>query len=115
MQKWLPDLAAPIREVTTSLIEAMLSHQPWVWNETQYIGSVHGEIGIVTQIVLSDPSYAHKVEAKLSSLLNLQVGKVSHYISLQAYNYSDGRRQGIDVQILGTARTIDHKFGLLTK
>jgi hypothetical protein len=33
---------------------------------------VHGEIGIVTQIVLSDAPYAPKLENKLLSLLKLQ-------------------------------------------
>lgn len=74
MGKWLPSLAAPINKAITSLIEAMLPQQPWVWHGKQYIGLVHGEIGIVTQIVLSDSSYAPKLESKLVSLLELQVG-----------------------------------------
>jgi hypothetical protein len=54
------------------LIEHLLNQEPWIWSGCQYCGSVHGEIGILAQIVLSDPSYAPKLEAKLSSLLNLQ-------------------------------------------
>ena len=74
LRKWLPSLTVPINEVITLLIEAMLPQQPWVWLGKQYIGLVHGEIGIATQIVLSDPSYALNLESKLLSLLELQVG-----------------------------------------
>jgi hypothetical protein len=72
MRQWLPDLAPAINSVITSLIEAMLPQQPWVWAERQYLGTVHGDIGILTQIVLSDASYAPKLESRLLSLLKLQ-------------------------------------------
>ncbi|TVY87711.1 LanC-like protein-like protein [Lachnellula willkommii] len=72
MRKWLPDLATTINTVITSLIEAVIPQQPWVWGGRQYLGTVHGEIGILTQIVLSDPSYAPKLQSKLLELLALQ-------------------------------------------
>ncbi|KAE9381869.1 hypothetical protein N431DRAFT_425458 [Stipitochalara longipes BDJ] len=72
ISRWLPHMTAKINQVVTSLIEAILPEQPWVWSGRQYLGTVHGEIGILTQVILSDPSYAPKLEAKLLSLLNLQ-------------------------------------------
>lgn len=72
MRKWLPDMNETIRLVIKSLIEAILPQEPWIWNGRQYLGTVHGEIGILTQVVLSDPSYAPKLENKLLSLLELQ-------------------------------------------
>jgi hypothetical protein len=36
------------------------------------LGTVHGEIGVLTQVILSDPSHASKLESKLLSLINLQ-------------------------------------------
>jgi hypothetical protein len=72
MRHWLLHLAETINPVITSLIKAMLPQQPWIWMGRQYLGTVHGEIGIVKQIVLSDPSYAPKLESKLLSLLKLQ-------------------------------------------
>jgi hypothetical protein len=72
MRRWLPDMAAAINSVITSLIEAILQQQPWIWNGRQYLGTVHGEIGILTQVILSDPSHASKLESKLLSLINLQ-------------------------------------------
>jgi lantibiotic modifying enzyme len=72
MRQGLPSLAEFINSIIKLLIEVMLPQQPWVWNGWHYLGLVHGEIGIVTQIVLSDSSYAPKLERKLKSLLKLQ-------------------------------------------
>ncbi|KFY45490.1 hypothetical protein V495_02959 [Pseudogymnoascus sp. VKM F-4514 (FW-929)] len=72
IRQWLPNLATAVNEVIALLIEDILPQQPWSWSDRKYIGSVHGDIGILTQIVLSDPSYAPKLESKLLELLNLQ-------------------------------------------
>ncbi|KAF4625653.1 hypothetical protein G7Y89_g12513 [Cudoniella acicularis] len=72
MRKGIPELVAAINAVIILLIEDMLPQQPWIWNNCRYLGSGHGEIGILTQIVLSDPSYAPKLESKLTELLKLQ-------------------------------------------
>ncbi|TVY37079.1 LanC-like protein-like protein [Lachnellula occidentalis] len=72
LRKWLPSLATALNLAITSLIEAMIPQQPWVWSGGQYLGTVHGEIGILTQIVLSDASYAPELESKLLELLKLQ-------------------------------------------
>ena len=48
MRRWLPDLVVEINPAITSLIEAILPQKPWGWNGKQYLGTVHGEIGIVT-------------------------------------------------------------------
>jgi hypothetical protein len=69
---WLPESTDMINEAMKPLIEHLLGQEPWIWSGRQYCGPVHGEIGILTQIILSDPSYAGKLEDKLSSLLNLQ-------------------------------------------
>jgi hypothetical protein len=65
-------MAAAINFVITSLVEAILPQQPWIWNGRQHLGTIHGEIGILTQVILSDPSHASKLEIKLLSLINLQ-------------------------------------------
>jgi hypothetical protein len=36
------------------------------------VGAVHGAIGIITQIVLTDPSWAEKLQADLATLLTFQ-------------------------------------------
>lgn len=70
----LPHLTPEIDLVITQLIEDILPEQPWVWSSRQYLGPVHGEIGILTQIILSDPSYAARLESKLGELLDAQQG-----------------------------------------
>lgn len=50
----------------------MDSPRPWKWHGKAYVGAVHGAIGIITQIVLTDPSWAPKLEAELGALLSYQ-------------------------------------------
>ena len=72
LRKYGPSLAEEIQRTMRILIEAILSQDPWLWGERQYLGTVHGDIGILTQIILSDTYYAPGLESKLLSLLNLQ-------------------------------------------
>lgn len=98
MREWLPDLATAINPVVTTLIEAILSQDRWVWNGNQYIGPVHGDIGIVTQIVLSDALYAPKLESKLLSLLKLQVCSLALPFTVPE-NRNDLKRSSTDSSI----------------
>ncbi|PMD51620.1 uncharacterized protein K444DRAFT_647664 [Hyaloscypha bicolor E] len=103
---------------------AILPQQPWIWNGSQYLGVVHGEIGILTQVILSDPSHASKLESKLLSLINLQdvegnwpfchgaPGFVGSLIAIKSY-FPTLRKQ-IDAAIT-RGRKITWEKGLLTK
>ncbi|KAF8317464.1 hypothetical protein DL93DRAFT_2148577 [Clavulina sp. PMI_390] len=45
--------------VADQVISAILwSPRPWIWHGNQYVGAVHGIIGIIAQIVLTDPKRA---------------------------------------------------------
>ena len=62
-----------ISETISSVIETIIaSPRPWIWHGKAYIGTVHGTIGIITQVVLSDPSYADRVLRDLEEVLSLQ-------------------------------------------
>lgn len=63
-----------IDDTATEVVEAILdSPRPWKWHGKAYVGTVHGAIGIITQIVLTDPHrWASKVEAELAVLLSYQ-------------------------------------------
>lgn len=50
----------------------MESPRPWKWHGKAYVGAVHGMIGIITQIVLTDPSFAPQLEPELGALLSYQ-------------------------------------------
>ncbi|KAI0594100.1 hypothetical protein F4775DRAFT_575280 [Biscogniauxia sp. FL1348] len=58
--------------IRATVDRAMSLPQPWVWHGTQYLGAAHGTIGIICQLVLSDPSTAPKLEDLLSSALEQQ-------------------------------------------
>jgi hypothetical protein len=76
LRRHLPGLGDEMKEVMGEVCEDIVVEMEgdgrWVWNGHQYLGAVHGEIGIVTQVVLSEPSYALKLEGKLRELLRLQ-------------------------------------------
>lgn len=62
-----------IGETAEKTIQAVLaSPQPWAWHGKVYVGAAHGIIGIITQIVLTNPSYAPQLEHHLASLLDSQ-------------------------------------------
>lgn len=67
------EILARIERTAHATIQAILaSPRPWTWHGKIYVGAVHGIIGILTQIVLTDPSYAPRVEHHLDSLLQNQ-------------------------------------------
>ncbi|RFU34461.1 hypothetical protein B7463_g1851, partial [Scytalidium lignicola] len=56
------------------VIKAILKDgPPWEWHGKEYLGPAHGEIGVLTQIILWDPGYAGKMESYLSEMLSIQV------------------------------------------
>lgn len=61
-----------VNAVMRSLIEHILAHRPWSWYGEDYIGAAHGDIGILTQIVLSEPKYAPQLESLMKRLLDEQ-------------------------------------------
>lgn len=62
-----------IEDAQDEIIEKILqSPRPWKWHEKAYLGAVHGSMGIITQIVLSDPTYAPELEPELGALLSYQ-------------------------------------------
>lgn len=63
-----------IVDTATEVIEAILdSARPWKWHDKAYVGAVHGAIGIITQIVLTEPEYAAELEPELGALLSYQM------------------------------------------
>lgn len=54
------------------IISIMQRPRPWKWHGQAYIGAVHGAIGIITQIVLTDSTWAPELAAELEGLLACQ-------------------------------------------
>ncbi|KAK4498717.1 hypothetical protein PRZ48_009227 [Zasmidium cellare] len=63
-----------ITDTQDDVIDVILdSPRPWKWRGKTYIGAVHGAMGIITQVVLTNPQkYAEKMETELAVLLTYQ-------------------------------------------
>ncbi|KAF3069766.1 hypothetical protein GL218_07918 [Daldinia childiae] len=66
--------AALLDDAITGTVSRILSaQQPWTWRGKESFGTAHGTIGIMCQLVLSQPSIASRVEGILSDLLATQL------------------------------------------
>lgn len=63
-----------ITDTQDDVIDAIMeSPRPWKWHGKAYVGAIHGTMGIITQIVLTDPGkYASRLEAELAVCLTYQ-------------------------------------------
>ncbi|KAH8203455.1 hypothetical protein TruAng_002326 [Truncatella angustata] len=74
VRRWMPSCASALEAPTNLIQEAILANgTEWVCNGTRWLGAAHGDIGIVTQLVLTTPSVAPRLSPKLEQLLDLQM------------------------------------------
>ncbi|KAI0450895.1 hypothetical protein F5B21DRAFT_410087 [Xylaria acuta] len=77
--------AARLERTINSTVNRMLSvPQPWVWHGKQYLGAAHGSISIITQVVLSAPSVADRLQPLILELLDHQFSSGNFPSSLPA-------------------------------
>ncbi|KAI0377633.1 hypothetical protein F5Y04DRAFT_174176 [Hypomontagnella monticulosa] len=55
--------------IANTVARILSSPQPWTWHGKAYLGAAHGTIGIITQVVLSQPSAAPALQDLLAGLL----------------------------------------------
>ncbi|TWU74415.1 hypothetical protein ED733_003583 [Metarhizium rileyi] len=77
VKRFVPTSADSANEAIDKFCQKILatrdnSKGDWLWNGKRYYGAPHGDMGIIRQIVLSDPSLAPKLTARLEELLDLQ-------------------------------------------
>lgn len=72
VRHWIPEARDELNKTMKPIIEHCLEHQPWTFQGVEYIGAAHGSIGIITQIILCDPSYASRLEKNLVEHLDAQ-------------------------------------------
>ena len=110
-----------IHHTAQAVIAAILTApQPWSWHGKVYLGAVHGIIGITTQIVLTDPAYAERLERLLDSLLRTQHAESGNWPSSLPAGRSDRLVQvchgapGVVVSLLGIRKyfpSLDARIG----
>lgn len=79
VRHWVPSSASAINKVvnqfTDLLVRAKDDHPEKIWTfaSKKYTGAAHGELGNITQIVLTTPSRAAEFKLQLEKLLSLQM------------------------------------------
>lgn len=77
IKHWVPNcdsfVESPINRLTELILETDDDGRGnWEWRGKRYFGAAHGEIGIITQLVLTKPSLASRLTRRLQDLLDLQ-------------------------------------------
>ncbi|KAL9015447.1 MAG: hypothetical protein Q9185_007155 [Variospora sp. 1 TL-2023] len=75
VRHWVPSSNVAMASCIKRLGDRILHNGPrWRWHGKEYLGAVHGSVGIVTQLILSDPEYAThpKVVSTLEEVLGMQ-------------------------------------------
>ncbi|KAL8702947.1 MAG: hypothetical protein Q9201_003876 [Fulgogasparrea decipioides] len=75
VRHWMPSSAEKMNASIQKIGDRILDDGPrWKWHGKEYLGAVHGAVGIITQLILCDPHYAKhpKVMSTLKNLLGSQ-------------------------------------------
>ncbi|KAK1675407.1 abscisic acid ABA receptor [Colletotrichum godetiae] len=70
-----PKVASQVATAKARIIEKTLAAGPlWTWRGKRYIGAVHGDIGILTQLLLTDPKLEENpmIRGSLERMLEVQ-------------------------------------------
>lgn len=74
VRRWVPDSSSLVADTVAQVTQRIMENGPdWKWRGKRYLGAVHGDIGIVAQLVLSTPGLAPKLEGVLERLLDMQL------------------------------------------
>ncbi|KAI1176968.1 hypothetical protein F4777DRAFT_231188 [Nemania sp. FL0916] len=85
-----PRTAARIeRAIKSTANRILLVRQPWTWHGNKYLGAADGFIGIITQVVLSVPSMATRLQPLLLALLD-------HHLQFPSGNFPPSLPVGSD-------------------
>ncbi|KAF7553991.1 hypothetical protein G7Z17_g3235 [Cylindrodendrum hubeiense] len=77
VKHWVPEYAPLIESPLLCLTERIMNTDDdgrgnWEWHGRRYFGAAHGDIGIITQLALSNPSLAPQLSSRIEKLLELQ-------------------------------------------
>ncbi|KAL9622687.1 MAG: hypothetical protein Q9160_002997 [Pyrenula sp. 1 TL-2023] len=74
VKKFVPGAVEKTEGIISELCDKILSNDtPWIFGGKEYLGAGHGRVGILTQLILSEPHRNQKrIEEKFNKLLDLQ-------------------------------------------
>ncbi|KAL8948004.1 MAG: hypothetical protein Q9222_005772 [Ikaeria aurantiellina] len=75
VRRWVPSCGQATEAYMQDISDRIIENGPhWKWHGKEYLGAVHGSVGIVTQLILSDPDTAkhENVRATVLDLLDRQ-------------------------------------------
>ncbi|KAL2020041.1 hypothetical protein VTK56DRAFT_8944 [Thermocarpiscus australiensis] len=74
VRHWVPGSNELLDPAVAEISNTVMNNGPhWRWHGRRYLGAVHGDIGIVTQLVLTSPSLAPRLQPILERLLGMQL------------------------------------------
>ncbi|KAK6515435.1 hypothetical protein TWF506_007770 [Arthrobotrys conoides] len=77
MKYWFPESSEILDPEIEKVIQHCLSYDPWTFgrhpdHQKRFIGAGHGDIAIISNIVMTNPAYAPMVQGRLEKILALQ-------------------------------------------
>ena len=81
VRAFMPSYAVAVDAVIAPLIDHIMSTRQWTHFGKHLYGAGHGDIGNITQLVLTSPDTAPKLERKLNDLLDRQTERGNWYTS----------------------------------
>lgn len=145
IRRWVPGCESFLESAIDRLSDLILHTDDdgrghWEWHGKRYFGAAHGEIGIITQLVLTRPSLAPRLVRCVEKLLDLQCpdgnwpsserkmtegkppklvqwchGAPGFIFSLRALRPHFPRLRGDIDDAVGKAQQVVWRHGLLTK
>ncbi|KAL2128097.1 hypothetical protein VTI74DRAFT_9738 [Chaetomium olivicolor] len=74
VRRFVPSSNELVDPAIAEISNTILNRGPrWTWHGKRYLGAVHGDIGIITQLVLTSPSLASRLQPVLDRLLSMQL------------------------------------------
>jgi hypothetical protein len=74
VRHWVPGSNDLVDPAIAEISNTIMNRGPrWRWHGRRYLGAVHGDIGIVTQLVLTSPSLAPRLQPIVERLLASQL------------------------------------------
>ncbi len=74
VRHWVPGSNGMVDPAIAEVSNTIMNRGPlWRWHGRRYLGAVHGDIGILTQLVLTSPSLASRLQPVAEKLLGMQL------------------------------------------